>query len=109
MTGYEELLTTKLSNETSIVETSGISTEKGIYGQLRNGNYIKPIQSIFLPIVEDDIKNVTIAISLVKILRTLVSTKKSSRYQEFPAKILQKTLANLATPPPPFYFYRTLL
>ncbi|KAA1124437.1 hypothetical protein PGTUg99_032548 [Puccinia graminis f. sp. tritici] len=71
MTGYEELLTTKLSNETSIVETSGISTEKGIYGQLRNGNYIKPIQSIFLPIVEDDIKNVTIAISLVKILRTL--------------------------------------
>jgi hypothetical protein len=72
MTGYEELLTTKLSNTTSTVTNSGISTDQGIYGQLRNGEYIKPVESIFLPIVEDDIKNVTIAISLVKVLRMLV-------------------------------------
>ncbi|PLW13985.1 hypothetical protein PCANC_18122 [Puccinia coronata f. sp. avenae] len=71
MTGYEELLTTKLSNTTSTVTNSGISTDQGIYGQLRNGEYIKPVESIFLPIVEDDIKNVTIAISLVKVLRML--------------------------------------
>ncbi|KAH9445232.1 hypothetical protein MJO28_001175 [Puccinia striiformis f. sp. tritici] len=71
MTEYEEHLTTKLSNATSIVENSGISTNEGIYGQIKNGDYIKPVESIFLPIVEDDIKNVTIAISLVKIFRTL--------------------------------------
>ncbi|KNZ56411.1 hypothetical protein VP01_240g5 [Puccinia sorghi] len=71
MAGYEELLTTKLSNVTSTVTNSGISTDQGIYGQLRNGNYIKPVASIFLPLVEDDIKNVTIAISLVKVLRGL--------------------------------------
>lgn len=71
MATYEELLTGALANETAKVLDAGISTDQGIYGQLKNGQYVKPIESIFLPLVEDDIKNVTMAISLVKILRTL--------------------------------------
>ncbi|POW08171.1 hypothetical protein PSHT_09656 [Puccinia striiformis] len=66
MTEYEEHLTPSFQMLRQLLRTQGSVPMK-----IKNGDYIKPVESIFLPIVEDDIKNVTIAISLVKIFRTL--------------------------------------
>ncbi|KAH9824331.1 hypothetical protein DFH28DRAFT_1162802 [Melampsora americana] len=50
---------------------SGISTDQGIYGQLKNGTFLQPNEAIYLPLVTDDLKNVTTAVSLVQILRSV--------------------------------------
>ncbi|MBW0517506.1 hypothetical protein O181_057221 [Austropuccinia psidii MF-1] len=72
MSKYENLLTSKLEDEMGKVQAAGISTNQGIYGQLKNGTFLKPSAPLFLPRLEDDIKNATLAIAVVKVLRSLV-------------------------------------
>ncbi|CAH7668627.1 hypothetical protein PPACK8108_LOCUS3150 [Phakopsora pachyrhizi] len=70
---YETLLVQKLANQTASIQEAGISSKDGIYGQVRKGLFITPIEPIFLPRVQEDINNVTLAVSLVKVLRILNS------------------------------------
>lgn len=73
LAAYEKRITAAFSNKIESILEKGISQDDGIYGALLNGTYIKPEPPIFLPILADNLKNVTTVISLVQILRSMVS------------------------------------
>ncbi|KAG0151853.1 hypothetical protein CROQUDRAFT_86044 [Cronartium quercuum f. sp. fusiforme G11] len=73
MAAYEKHIIDTFTETIATTLEKGISTDEGIYGAISNGTYIKPEQSIFLPLLADDIKNVTSVLALVQILRGMDS------------------------------------
>ncbi|EGG09322.1 uncharacterized protein MELLADRAFT_104282 [Melampsora larici-populina 98AG31] len=72
MVRYEKVMVDGLTKQADKIINAGISTDQGIYGQLKNGTYLQPNEAIYLPLVTDDLKNVTTVVTLVKVLRSVV-------------------------------------
>lgn len=69
---YEKTIHEKLDEQSQKVLLSGVSTDDGIYGLLKNGTFINPGKMISLPEVEGKIKNITMALSVNMILHRIV-------------------------------------
>ncbi|KAH9824405.1 hypothetical protein DFH28DRAFT_945543 [Melampsora americana] len=70
---YEKQVIGRISEVVAGTLEKGISANDGIYGAISNGTYITPEPSIFLPLLADELKNVTTVLSLVAILKSMDS------------------------------------
>lgn len=52
---------------------AGISTDDGLYGTMKDGGFMTPAKVLTIPEIEDNIRNVSLALSLNLILHSLVS------------------------------------
>lgn len=73
MATYEQKLVDSISDETQKFLKLGISSKDGIANVLKNGTYLVPPETIFLPTIETALKNVTTALFLTRILRSMDS------------------------------------
>ncbi|MBW0464098.1 hypothetical protein O181_003813 [Austropuccinia psidii MF-1] len=71
MTVYEQKLIDGFSEFSEKVVQSGINSPNGLAGVLKNGTFMTPFEPIYLPAVEQSLKNVTTALYLVRFLRTM--------------------------------------
>jgi hypothetical protein len=67
-----------ISEESHKILNSPISSKDGMADILKNGTYIAPLEQVFLPAIETALKNVTTALFLTRILRSMVSDFKYS-------------------------------
>ncbi|CAH7676285.1 hypothetical protein BY996DRAFT_4604547 [Phakopsora pachyrhizi] len=71
MSEYEDRFHQLLSDRAKQVINSGISTDKGIYGALKNGAFIAPYSVKPIPDVEEDVRTVALALSLNVLLLSM--------------------------------------
>ncbi|KAG0142092.1 hypothetical protein CROQUDRAFT_67614 [Cronartium quercuum f. sp. fusiforme G11] len=68
---YEELSHDTLAKNAKKFLEAGISTEEGLYGTMKNGSFLSPATLLTIPEIEDNIRNVSLALSLNLIFHSL--------------------------------------
>ncbi|KAA1124220.1 polar growth protein [Puccinia graminis f. sp. tritici] len=68
---YEQKMIDGISQESHKILNAPISSKDGMADILKNGTYIAPLEQVFLPAIETALKNVTTALFLTRILRSM--------------------------------------
>ncbi|PLW07327.1 hypothetical protein PCANC_15080 [Puccinia coronata f. sp. avenae] len=68
---YEEVIHQKLSEESKNRFAAGISTDQGIFGVVKDGNTIVPANFPNLPDLEDQVRNLTLALGVNMLLHSI--------------------------------------
>lgn len=68
---YEELAHDTLANAAKKFINAPISSDDGLYGTMKGGQFLNPTTLLTIPEIEDNIRNVTLALSLNMIFHSL--------------------------------------
>jgi hypothetical protein len=72
MSTFEQKVIDGISEEAHKFLNSPISSPDGMMNVLKNGTFIAPAEQVFLPLIETALKNVTTALFLTRVLRSMV-------------------------------------
>ncbi|KAH9464712.1 hypothetical protein H4Q26_016837 [Puccinia striiformis f. sp. tritici PST-130] len=68
---YEEVIHKQLSEEGKKRIAAGISTDQGIFGVVKDGNFMEPANFPSLPDMEEQIRNITLALGVNMLLHSI--------------------------------------
>lgn len=71
MSTFEQKVIDGISEEAHQFLNSPISSPDGMMNVLKNGTFIAPAEQVFLPLIETALKNVTTALFLTRVLRSM--------------------------------------
>jgi hypothetical protein len=72
---YEDVIHKNLAEEGKRRIAAGISTDQGIFGIVKDGTFLEPANFPSLPDMEEQIRNITLALGVNMLLHSIVSPK----------------------------------
>lgn len=75
---YQQMLQSRLNEESKSRLRAGISTEEGMFGILKNGTFLNPSEMVTLPDYEDRLKDLAMTMGVNAILNRAVSKEKQN-------------------------------